>query len=126
MRTSASRELGLTPLQAALSQVAAVTDVESLGATFGRLERDGVGGPLRHFVSPDERSPEDYVVYLEQGGLGLPTSSYYREEKYAEIRTRTSRTSSACSTSRRSRRGRQGRPHDVARDAPRVVAPGTR
>ncbi|MER7073604.1 M13-type metalloendopeptidase [Terrabacter sp. NPDC000476] len=87
MRTERIEELGLTPLQAALSQVAAVTDVESLGATFGRLERDGVGGPLRHFVSPDERSPEDYVVYLEQGGLGLPDESYYREEKYAAIRT---------------------------------------
>jgi len=37
-------------------------------------------------ASPDERSPEDYVVYLEQGGLGLPDESYYREEKYAEIR----------------------------------------
>jgi putative endopeptidase len=26
-------------------------------------------------------------VFLEQGGLGLPDESYYREEKFAEIRT---------------------------------------
>lgn len=85
--TERVEELGLTPLQGVLSQVATVTDVATLGAALGRLERDGVDGPLRHFVSPDERSPEDYVVYLEQGGLGLPDESFYREEKYADIRT---------------------------------------
>ena len=87
MDTDRIEELGLAPLQAVLSEVASVDDVESLGRALGRLERDGVDGPLRHFVSPDERSPEDYVVYLEQGGLGLPDESYYREEKYADIRT---------------------------------------
>ncbi|MFD1054669.1 M13 family metallopeptidase [Terrabacter terrigena] len=84
--TDRVEELGLTPLQAMLSEVATVIDVSTLGAALGRLERDGVDGPLRHFVSPDERSPEDYVVYLEQGGLGLPDESFYREDKYADIR----------------------------------------
>ncbi|MEO7449125.1 MAG: M13-type metalloendopeptidase [Humibacillus sp.] len=79
-------ELGLSPLQVMLSQVAAVDDVETLGNALGRLARDGVAGPLHQFVSPDDRSPEDYVVYLEQGGLGLPDESYYREEKYADTR----------------------------------------
>ena len=85
--TDRIEELGLAPLQAVMSEVAAVDSVESLGRALGRLARDGVVGVLQHFVSPDERSPEDYVVYLEQGGLGLPDESYYREEKYAEIRT---------------------------------------
>ncbi|MGO4599252.1 M13 family metallopeptidase [Terrabacter sp. 2RAF25] len=85
--TDRVEELGLTPLQALLSEVATISDVATLGAALGRLERDGVDGPLRHFVSPDERSPEDYVVYLEQGGLGLPDESFYREDKYADIRT---------------------------------------
>jgi putative endopeptidase len=85
--TDRVEELGLTPLQAVLSEVATVVDATTLGGALGRLERDGVDGPLRHFVSPDERSPEDYVVYLEQGGLGLPDESFYREEKYADIRT---------------------------------------
>ena len=85
--TDRVEELGLTPLQAVLSEVATVVDVNTLGAALGRLERDGVDGPLRHFVAPDERSPEQYVVYLEQGGLGLPDESFYREDKYADIRT---------------------------------------
>ncbi len=79
--------LGLAPLEPFLSDVATVHDVESLGAVLGRLERVGVKGVFHTWVGPDERSPEDYVVYLEQGGLGLPDESFYREEKYAEIRT---------------------------------------
>jgi putative endopeptidase len=85
--TDRIEELGLSPLQVVLSEVAAVDSVEALGAALGRVARDGVAGALQHFVSPDERSPEDYVVYLEQGGLGLPDESYYREDKYADVRT---------------------------------------
>ncbi|MCU1536539.1 MAG: endothelin-converting enzyme [Humibacillus sp.] len=86
MDTDRIEELGLEPLQTMLAQVASVNDTGSLATALGRLARDGVAGPLRQFVSPDDRSPEDYVVYLEQGGLGLPDESYYREEKYADIR----------------------------------------
>ncbi|MDN5798195.1 MAG: peptidase M13 [Intrasporangium sp.] len=86
MDTDRVEELGLTPLQPWLGEVAAVDSVDALVTTLGRLRRAGVGGLVRHFVAPDERSPQDYVVYLDQGGLGLPDESFYREEKYAEIR----------------------------------------
>ena len=86
MDTERVEELGLVPLQALLGEVAAVGSVDALGATLGRLHRVGVTGPLALYVSPDQRSPEDYAVYLEQAGLGLPDESYYREETYADIR----------------------------------------
>ena len=38
-------------------------------------------------MAPDERAPDSYVVYLEQAGLGLPDESYYRDAKYADIRS---------------------------------------
>ncbi|GAA2021262.1 M13 family metallopeptidase [Terrabacter terrae] len=85
--TDRIEELGLAPLQALLSQVAGIDGVDSLARALGQLARDGVPGAVQHFVSPDERSPEHYVVYLEQGGLGLPDESYYREDKYADVRT---------------------------------------
>jgi putative endopeptidase len=78
---------GLEPLRPLLADVATVVDVDSLVGVMGRLHRLGVHGVLGTWVGPDEASPEDYVVYLEQGGLGLPDESYYREEKYADIRT---------------------------------------
>jgi len=87
MDTERIEDLGLAPLAPMLSDVATVTSVETLGGALGRLGRSGVSGVLRHWVGPDERSPEDYVVYLEQGGLGLPDESFYREDKYADIRT---------------------------------------
>ncbi|OFE14725.1 peptidase M13 [Humibacillus sp. DSM 29435] len=87
MNTERVEELGLAPLAPLLSEVATVDSVEVLFAAMGRLQRLGVTGALAHFVAPDERSPERYVVYLEQAGLGLPDESYYRDEKYADIRT---------------------------------------
>ncbi|EWS99926.1 peptidase M13 [Intrasporangium oryzae NRRL B-24470] len=86
MDTDRIEELGLVPLQAMLADVATIDSVETLAAGLGRLQRVGVDGLLHQWVGPDERSPEDYIVYLEQGGIGLPDESYYRDEKYAEIR----------------------------------------
>ena len=86
MDTERIEELGLVPLQTLLADVATVDSTESLAAVLGRLQRVGVSGLLHQWVGPDDRSPEDYVVYLEQGGIGLPDESYYREDKYAEIR----------------------------------------
>jgi putative endopeptidase len=86
MDTERIEELGLAPLEPLLAEVAAVDSVPALVAAMGRLRRAGVVGLVQEYVSPDQRSPEDYVVYLEQGGLGLPDESYYREEKHAETR----------------------------------------
>ncbi|HET7400042.1 MAG TPA: M13-type metalloendopeptidase [Intrasporangium sp.] len=85
--TERIEELGLEPLQPLLADVASVDGIPALGAVLGRLHRSGVVGLLHPFVNPDERSPEDYVVYLEQAGLGLPDESYYREEQYGAVRT---------------------------------------
>ncbi|MDN5768939.1 MAG: peptidase M13 [Humibacillus sp.] len=87
MNTERVEELGLAPLAPLLSEVATVDSTEALVAAMGRLQRLGVTGALAQFVSPDERAPDSYVVYLEQAGLGLPDESYYRDEKYADIRT---------------------------------------
>ena len=87
MNTERVEELGLAPLAPLLSEVATVDSPEALIAAMGRLQRLGVTGVIAQFVAPDERAPDHYVVYLEQAGLGLPDESYYREPKYAEIRS---------------------------------------
>ncbi len=87
MDTERIEELGLSPLQSMLADVSAVESHATLGTVLGRLGRIGVSGLVRFYVAPDERSPEDYTVYLEQGGLGLPDEAFYREEKHAAVRT---------------------------------------
>ena len=60
---------------------------EHWSPSSGRLERLGAGGFVQAFVDNDPGDPERYLVFLEQGGLGLPDESYYREDKFADIRT---------------------------------------
>lgn len=79
-------KLGATPLAADLASVDAVTSIPALLSTLGRLERGGVAGAFKLYVDNDPGNPERYLVFVEQGGLGLPDESYYRDEKFAAIR----------------------------------------
>jgi putative endopeptidase len=78
---------GWTALEPDFAAVAAVDDIPSLVRELGRLERQGSGGFLQAFVDNDPGDPERYLVFLEQGGIGLPDESYFRDEKFADIRT---------------------------------------
>ncbi|MEO6201180.1 MAG: M13-type metalloendopeptidase [Cryobacterium sp.] len=79
-------QLGATPLADDLATVDAVTSLPGLLSTLGRLERKGVAGAFQLYVDNDPGNPERYLVFVEQGGLGLPDESYYRDEKFAAIR----------------------------------------
>ncbi len=80
--------LGAQPLAPLLAQVDAIDSIESFLATLGKLERGGVSGFVQLFVDNDPGNPERYLVFLEQAGIGLPDESYFREEKFAEIRVK--------------------------------------
>ena len=80
--------LGATPLESDLKAVDAVTTISELLATLGRLERGGVAGAFHLYVDNDPGNPERYLVFIAQGGIGLPDESYYREEKFADIRAK--------------------------------------
>ncbi len=60
-----------------------VANVEEFVEKLGRLERDGIGGPLTYWVEKDAQG-EDAVPYLVQSGLGLPDEAYYRDEAHAQ------------------------------------------
>jgi putative endopeptidase len=80
--------LGASPIAAAIAEAEAIDSIDSLLTTLGRLERGGASGFVQVFVDNDPGQPERYLVFLEQGGIGLPDESYYREEKFAEIRVK--------------------------------------
>ena len=87
MDTERIEALAWEPIRAELAEVATIDDIPSFLRALGGFERTGVGGFLAAFVDNDPGDPERYLVFLEQAGLGLPDESYYREEKFAEIRT---------------------------------------
>lgn len=86
MDTERIEALGLAPVADELAAVAAADTRDALLELLGSLQRTGGAGAVGFWVDNDAKDPERYVVYLFQGGLGLPDEAYYREEAYAEVR----------------------------------------
>ncbi len=79
--------LGASPIERQLAEIDLVADIPSLLSAVGRLERQGISGFFQVYVDNDPGNPERYIAFFEQAGIGLPDESYYREEKFAGIRT---------------------------------------
>ena len=79
--------LGATPIAGQLVDVALIGSVEDFLGTLGRLERQGVSGFVQLYVDNDPGDPDRYLVFVEQGGIGLPDESYFREERFAGVRS---------------------------------------
>jgi putative endopeptidase len=79
-------KLGLRPVQPLLSAVNTLRDVRDLAAFLGEFERVGGYGLFGSYVNTDDRDSDRYVLNIFQGGLGLPDESYYRDDKFAEVR----------------------------------------
>ncbi|MFI7320888.1 M13 family metallopeptidase [Streptomyces venezuelae] len=77
---------GLAPAQPLIDEALAVRDTRELAAFIGRFERIGGSGLFGAYVDTDDRDSDRYLFNILQGGLGLPDESYYREDKFAEIR----------------------------------------
>jgi putative endopeptidase len=80
--------LGTAPIEPLLAEIAAIDSTADVVRMVGRFERLGLPSFLQLFVDNDPGDPESYIVFLEQSGLGLPDESYYREERFADIRTK--------------------------------------
>jgi putative endopeptidase len=110
---------GLGRVAGILERVAAVPDRAELLRLLGELEREGVSGAFDCYVNTDDRRSDRYVTYLQQGGLGLPDESYYRDER---LRRGARDIPAACPTDAHPRR--VARP--AGRDAERIIALETR
>ncbi|HEY7044858.1 MAG TPA: M13-type metalloendopeptidase [Nocardioidaceae bacterium] len=81
-------ELGAAPLSDDLNAIEAVSTTAQLFELLGRLERDGVSGVVSAYVDTDDRNSDRYVVKMVQAGIGLPDESYYRDDGFADVRTK--------------------------------------
>ena len=77
---------GTRPLRPLVDAVGALRDHRDLAAFLGEFERIGGHGLFGSYVDTDDRNSDRYLFHIAQGGLGLPDESYYRDDKFAEIR----------------------------------------
>ena len=88
MDEAAIEAKGLTPIQAELDGIQAITDRKSLARVLGsqlRADVDALNNTnfstdrlFGLWVAPDFANPEKNVAYLMQGGLGMPDRDDYR------------------------------------------------
>ncbi|MQT04398.1 M13-type metalloendopeptidase [Streptomyces jumonjinensis] len=88
-------ERGPADLATLLDTVRAVADRVDLARLMGRLQREGVGGPVQATVATDTAGTRGYLLTLTQSGLALPSSTQYLgaahtllREQYAEHQRR--------------------------------------
>ena len=86
MDEARAQALAAGPIKELVAEAEAIDSIDSLLTTLGRLERGGSSGFFQLFVDNDPGQPERYLVFVEQAGLGLPDESYYRDEKFADVR----------------------------------------
>ncbi|WP_307833436.1 M13 family metallopeptidase [Pimelobacter simplex] len=87
MDTERVEAAGLAPAQPLIDAVAGLRDVRDVAAFLGEFERIGGYGLFGSYVDTDSKQSDRYLFHVVQGGLGLPDESYYRDDKFAEIRT---------------------------------------
>jgi putative endopeptidase len=87
MDEEAAERTGAAPILPLLASVDAVETVPDLTRLVGGFARQAVAGLLGLQAEPDPGNPNRYVIFVGQGGLGLPDEEYYRLDEYAEIRT---------------------------------------
>lgn len=86
MDTDAIEGAGLDPVQPYFDKIRAMDSREDLATLFGSV---GYASPFGGWVDIDSKNTDEYIFYINQGGLGLPDRDYYLvdNEKNEEIRT---------------------------------------
>lgn len=74
--TRAERE-GVSPVKADLAAINAVTTRPQLIREIATLQKNGVGALFNFFPNADPKDAEHYMVWITQGGLGMPDRDYY-------------------------------------------------
>ncbi|WP_457097604.1 M13 family metallopeptidase [Lysobacter sp. P5_B9] len=77
MDRAARDAAGIAPLRPTLDRINKLRTTDALVAAFGQADLDGSSAPLSLSVDLDRKDPDQYLVSLRVGGLGLPDRDYY-------------------------------------------------
>ena len=87
MDAAAVNAKGGSPIAAELAEVDSIASLSDFISTLSKLEAKGTSGIFGTFIYADMKDASTNIIYLQQGGISLPDEAYYRDEKYADIRT---------------------------------------
>ncbi len=87
MAADAIESKGYTPILNNLARADSIQTLSDFISAMSWLEARGLGGVFGSFIYADQMDASRNILYLTQGGISLPDESYYREEKYADIRS---------------------------------------
>jgi len=77
MNTDRIEQLGLDPVAAILETIRSIASKEDLAAVVAQLHSEGVGAFFGLAVEPDFEDSTVNLLWIGQGGLGLPDRDYY-------------------------------------------------
>jgi endothelin-converting enzyme len=88
MDSNLVEKLGLEPLKADVAMIESVKSKSDLAKLLGYFEKIGVQKQFGLFIDQDLKQSDQYICYLNQGGLGLPDRDYYfkEDQKFQDIR----------------------------------------
>jgi predicted metalloendopeptidase len=90
MDSAKIEELGLQPLEEEFQLIENVDSYDGLAELFAHHRIIGVQRPFTYRVDQDDKNSEEYILFFQQSGLGLPDRDYYftEGEKFEDIRTK--------------------------------------
>ena len=80
MNDARADELGLKPLESELAAIDRIAHKSDLARYFARMFKLNLINPLIGFVDGDAQQPDREILYVYQGGLGLPDRDYYLKD----------------------------------------------
>jgi predicted metalloendopeptidase len=88
MNEARADELGLAPLEAELAAIDRLQTGADLARYFARMFKLNLINPIIGYVEGDAQQPDRDILYLYQGGLGMPDRDYYlgQDPKLEEYR----------------------------------------
>jgi predicted metalloendopeptidase len=89
MNTDRIETAGLEPLRRLLEEIDHIDGPGSLRTVAARLAPMGVSLPVSLSVAPDFDNSQRHLLYLGQGGLGLPERDYYFRDDEASTTLRS-------------------------------------
>jgi putative endopeptidase len=77
MNTDAIEASGVAPIRPWLDLIEGIETIEDLRTAFTELNMIGAGVGWDSYVEPDRANTTENLLYVRQGGLGLPDRDYY-------------------------------------------------